>query len=94
MQNSSRKNDWILKSLAGIIFGFMIALYLSEAMMLLPLNIIASVKVQFAMWLVTPIWLSVLGFCYLFHTGKQAWGMLGMASASIFFTVKLINLLM
>ena len=41
-------------------------------------------RVQFNMWLITPIWLCVIAFVYLFKSGKVAWLKLGLANVFIY----------
>lgn len=71
--------DWWTKSLAGLILGFTLALGLVGLFAWFgPGGIDADTKVQFNMWLITPIWLLILSFSYLFKTGLRAIGYLGL----------------
>lgn len=71
--------DWWTKSLAGLILGFTLALGLVGLFAWFgPGGIDADTKVQFNMWLITPIWLLVLSFSFMFKTGLRAIGYLGL----------------
>lgn len=64
---------WWLKTLAGTILG----LTLTYALIAIfawfgPGGISAPAKVQFNMWIITPFWLLILSFSYLFKTGLKA----------------------
>lgn len=76
--------DWIGKFLAGSILGFVIAICISQLFMSLPLKIMLTFKVQIAMWLVAPIWMSILGFCFLFKSGASAWQYLSIISLILY----------
>ena len=83
---------WWLKTSAGLILG----LTLSYALIGIfawygPGGIDAAVKVQFNMWMISPIWLTILTFSYLFKTGLKAIIYLGSAniiSYAIFFFLR------
>lgn len=71
--------DWWTKSLAGLILGFTLALGLVGLFAWFgPGGIDADTKVQFNMWLITPIWLLILSFSFMFKTGLRAIGYLGL----------------
>lgn len=71
--------DWWAKSLAGLILGFTLALGLVGLFAWFgPGGIDADTKVQFNMWLITPIWLFILSFSFFFKTGFRAIGYLGL----------------
>lgn len=64
---------WVSKTLAGGILGLALAYgFVAIFAWFGPGGINAPVKVQFNMWLVTPIWMLVLSFSYLFKTGLKA----------------------
>lgn len=44
------------------------------------------------MWLVTPIWLTVLSLVFLFASGRRAWLWLGGANALVFGALALLRL--
>lgn len=71
--------DWWTKTLAGLILGFFFALGLVGLFAWFgPGGIDADTKVQFNMWLITPIWLLILSFSFMFKTGLRAIGYLGL----------------
>ena len=70
---------WWTKSLAGLVLGFTLALGLVGLFAWFgPGGIDADTKVQVNMWLIAPIWLSVLSLSFLFKTGLRAIGYLGL----------------
>ncbi|MFV0595382.1 hypothetical protein [Shewanella sp.] len=78
-ENDKLQPDWWTKSLAGLVLGFTLALGLVGLFAWFgPGGIDADTKVQFNMWMITPIWLSILSFSFLFKTGLRAIGYLGL----------------
>ena len=73
---------WFGKTCAGVLLGFGLALALSGLFAWLgPDGIDAgSGKRQFNMWLMAPVWATVLSFVYLFRTSLRAWLWLGAAN--------------
>lgn len=69
---------WAGKTLAGTICGLAIALIASGLFMYpdFERNTVFD-KYQIAMWIVPPIWLTVLSCCYLFRDAGRAWLWLG-----------------
>ncbi|MCE9679324.1 hypothetical protein LZP69_09070 [Shewanella sp. AS1] len=45
-----------------------------------PGGIDAPVKVQFNMWMIAPIWLTIITFSFMFKTGRSAFTYLGTAN--------------
>lgn len=79
------QRDWLSKALAGALLGFSLAMALSGIVAWLePGGPAATNKFQLVMWLVSPIWLGVLSFCWLFRSGQQAWLQLGAANLLAF----------
>lgn len=81
---------WWSKTIAGGVLG----LTLSYSLVAIfawygPGGIDATTKVQFNMWLISPIWLLVLSLTYLFKTGLKAVMYLGAANL-IFYTLFLL----
>lgn len=75
---SSFQPDWLLKTSAGLICGPLLAfLFVAFFAWYGPGGIDAKDKVQFNMWIITPIWFSILSTVYLFRDGKRAWIGLG-----------------
>lgn len=67
------KPDWLSKSLSGAILGLTLALLLSGIFAWAGYGgITAPSKVQFNMWIISPIWLLIFSFSYLFQSGKSA----------------------
>ena len=72
---------WFGKTMAGALLGYALALALSGVIALLtPNGFVGSGKVQFTMWMVAPLWATVLGFVYLFRSSVRAWLWLGAAN--------------
>lgn len=79
---SALQPDWWSKSLAGGLLGLFLALALCGLFAWAgPGGIDALDKVQFVMWSVPPVWMTVFAFSYLFATGTRAWAWLGGANA-------------
>lgn len=72
---------WLSKTFAGAILGITLALALSGLFAWLgPGGIAAADKVQFNMWLIPPLWLTLFSFVYMFPNGKSAWRWLLLAN--------------
>lgn len=78
------QRDWISKSVAGVVLGLLLGLGCSALFMELAPDMMANIKVQLAMWMVTPIWLGVLSMSFLFQDGKRAWMWLVLANTLVF----------
>ncbi|MGD9544277.1 MAG: hypothetical protein AB7F41_08475 [Methylocystis sp.] len=75
---SQIRRDWFSKTSAGAILGFSLAIALAGLFAWLsPGGLTAPNKFQIVMWLIAPIWLSTLSFCFLFSSGVRAWLWLG-----------------
>lgn len=74
------RNDWLAKTLAGVLAGLVIALEASALFAALPHGLPPPLMAQLTMWLVMPIWLSVLAGCFAFRNGVRAWLWLGGAA--------------
>lgn len=73
------------KTLAGTLLGFGLAMAVSALVAwFTPGGPAALNKFQFVMWLVSPLWLLVLGGVYLFRDARQAWLWLGSANLLAF----------
>jgi len=83
---------WWLKTVAGVLLGFTLAYaFVAIFAWFGPGGITAPVKVQFNMWMISPIWLMVLSFSYLFKTGLKAVVYLTFANViaySVFFAMR------
>lgn len=73
MGSSGIRPDWFAKTLAGLLLGFTFALGCCALFLLLTPGMAIGAKVQLAMWLFMPVWLTVLSLIYLFENGKRAW---------------------
>lgn len=84
---------WFGKTCAGVVLGFGLALALSGLFAWLgPDGINAGGgKNQFNMWLMAPIWATVLSFVYLFRDSLRAWLWLGAANALAFAALWLVR---
>lgn len=64
---------WWSKTFAGLILGLTFAFACVALFAWFgPGGINAPAKVQFNMWMISPIWLMVLSLSYLFKTGMKA----------------------
>ncbi|MFC4820816.1 hypothetical protein [Dokdonella ginsengisoli] len=76
---------WFGKTCAGAVLGYALAVALSGVIALLtPGGFAGEGKVQFTMWMIAPIWATVLGFVFLFRDSLRAWLWLGLATAAAF----------
>ena len=84
--------QWWGKTLVGFILGLAIAYGLVAIFTWFgPGGIDAKDKVQFNMWMISPIWLLILSFVYLFKTTKTAFLYLfstNIAIYSLYFLLK------
>jgi len=77
--------DWFGKGSAGVLCGLGLAVAVSGLFAWLgPGGLYAPNKFQLNMWLMSPIWLGVISFCFLFRSGLRAWLWLGGANALAF----------
>lgn len=72
--------DWVTKTLAGVLLGLALGFGASAIYSDLHASVPLNIRGQLAMWIVVPIWLSVLGGVYFFTTGLRAWLWLGAAN--------------
>lgn len=70
------RNDWLSKSLAGVLLGFALGLLTGNYVALLGAGLAPPVRAQLAMWSVAPVWLGVMGGVFLFRSGARAWAWL------------------
>ena len=81
--HSKIQPHWWSKTLIGAILGLTIAYAIVGIFAWYgPGGIDAPTKVQFNMWMITPIWLLIFSLCYLFKSGWNAFVYL--ASANLF----------
>lgn len=75
---NKQQPTWLGKSLAGAILGLLLAFILMALFAWYgPGGIDARDKVQFNMWMIPLLWLTIFSFTYLFNSSKQAWAVLG-----------------
>lgn len=81
-----QSKHWLGKASAGLVLGFGLALSLSGLFAWWGPGGIdgGSGKFQFNMWLMSPLWVLVLGFVFLFRDSLRAWLWLGMANVVSF----------
>lgn len=74
--------DWLSKSSAGLILGFVIAIAVSSLYGRLGPGGLhwGGAEPQFVMWMVWPIWAGIVSLCFLFRSGLRAWFWLGAAA--------------
>lgn len=74
--------DWFGKASAGVILGFAIALAWTGVVAWLgPEGLMhSSGKTQLNMWLMAPIWATIVSFCFLFKSTLRAWLWLGLVT--------------
>ncbi|MFT3964561.1 MAG: hypothetical protein QM690_01605 [Sphingobium sp.] len=74
--------DWFGKASAAVVLGFTLTLALTCTFgaIFAKGDAYFSPQGQVAMWLVSPVWCSILSFCFLFRSGARAWGWLGVAN--------------
>lgn len=86
MDGPLRSRDWFGKATAGLVCGFALAIALTGLFAWFgPGGLFgSSAKTQVNMWLVAPIWVAVLGGCFVFRSGWRAWGWLLLANALCF----------
>lgn len=78
VKKSRKEPTWLGKSLAGALLGLLLAFILMAFFAWYgPGGIDARDKVQFNMWMIPLIWLSIFSLTYLFNSSKQAWLILG-----------------
>lgn len=85
------RRDWFSKTLAGFLFGAVLALGCSGLFSQFNAAMPLAVRGQLAMWIVPPVWLGVLGGSYFFASGVRAWLWLGGASALVVGTLVVLR---
>ena len=71
------RGQWFLKTSAGLLAGFALALAITGILAWAgPGHIDTPDRVQFLMWMITPLWLLILALVFLCRSGWQAWGIL------------------
>jgi hypothetical protein len=77
---------WFGKAMAGLILGFGLALAVSGLFAWFgPGGLFAGTgKTQLNMWLMSPVWVCVLAFCFMFPNSRSAWCWLGLTNLAAF----------
>lgn len=76
---------WLGKTLAAVLLGYPLSIALSGVIAwLTPGGLEGGGKIQFNMWMVAPLWATVLGFVHLFRDSLRAWLWLGLANLAAF----------
>lgn len=83
-ENLPFRSDWLSKSLAGLILGFILGVGISGLFMAVASDMLGSIKAQLSMWIITPVWLSVLTSVYWFQNGLRAWLWLTLINITVF----------
>lgn len=91
MSKPLSSRDWLGKSGAGLLLGFLLAL--GAAGLFRQIADVGqaafSTKGQIAMWLMSPVWALTLSFSFLFRSGFRAWAWLAGANL-LLWTVVLV----
>ncbi|KZN54715.1 hypothetical protein N474_17550 [Pseudoalteromonas luteoviolacea CPMOR-2] len=90
---------WWGKTLAGIFAGFFLSIGIVGIFAWLgPDGLTQQIteeqrlwKTQFNMWIITPIWLLILSFVYLFKTSREAWTWLGGAACTSLIIIAILR---
>jgi hypothetical protein len=77
------RRDWVSKTLAGTLLGLSLAFACSAVFAHLAAGLAPPLRAQLAMWMVIPVWLTVLSCVYLFRSGKRAWLWLGLVNIAV-----------
>jgi hypothetical protein len=88
-----QSRHWIGRTSAGLVPGYMLAVALSGVIAgLTPEGLDGgSGKIQFTMWVVAPLWATVLGFVHLFRDGLRAWSWLGAANVAALLLLSVVK---
>lgn len=95
MSEPLRARNWFGKVSAAFVAGFAIALGIS-GLIYHAIGVdggLFSLKGQFTMWIIAPIWSLILSFCFLFRNGARAWSWLGLCAAAIWLLLWMIGAL-
>jgi len=77
---------WLGKVSAAAILGFTLSIALTGLFAWFGPGAImqGSAKIQLTMWLISPLWGLMIAFCFLFRSGRAAWGWLALANIIAF----------
>ncbi len=87
---------WFGKASAATVLGFTLAIALTASFgaIFSEGDGYFTAQGQLAMWLVSPIWCTVLGFCFFFRTGLRAWLWLGLGNVLAWAGYAVVRLVM
>lgn len=78
------RRDWVSRCVAATLLGFTLAIGCSGLLTLALPDVPPGTRAQLAMWCVPPVWLTVLGACFMFASGLRTWLWLGLANLVVF----------
>lgn len=79
---AAERLQWLSKTLAGVLLGFALAVALAG--LFHHIAPAGPAKVQFAMWITAPLWLTALAAVYAFRDARAAWKWFGAATAAAY----------
>lgn len=85
MRKKHTNAQWFSKACAGLVLGFLLSMGLGGLLLTYGFGEIHiySIRGQFLMWMIAPVWLFIFSLCFLFHTGLQAFVYLGIANVLV-----------
>ena len=85
MTGQLTSRDWFGKVSAGLLLGFVLSLGLCGWFAAFGPGSISfmSAQGQVTMWLMSPLWVGILSFCFLFRSGPVAWVWLSLANLGV-----------
>ncbi len=95
MKRALTSKDWFGKVSAGVLLGFALALGVSGLLPTLGIGSLSFLKTsgQFMMWLISPVWATVISLCFMFSSGLRAWLWLGAANIAVWGALALMGAL-
>ncbi|MBD1583726.1 hypothetical protein [Pseudoalteromonas sp. S16_S37] len=86
------KSQWLGKTITGLVLGLGLSFALVGLFAWIGADSLSQSlsnerllwRTQFSMWLITPIWLLIFSFVYMFNSAKQAVLWLGSATLVVF----------
>jgi hypothetical protein len=93
------KPDWLGKTIIGAVFGLALSFGLVGLFAWLGVDSLNQPltderllwRTQFSMWLITPIWLLIFSFVYMFGSAKRAALWLGGANILVFIALIVVR---